>query len=101
MIFSPAVHAHHHRTLACTWNIITSHVRTTLASMASNPNSSGGPEIAMILAVHTYVLVSSSQSIKSLLNGQTSPKGIKVLDDKMPLPALTEEFEVELKKYLK
>lgn len=30
-----------------------------------------------------------------------SPKGAKVLNDKMPLPALTEEFEIELKKYLK
>lgn len=30
-----------------------------------------------------------------------SPKGEKVLNDKMPLPALTEEFDVELKKYLK
>jgi hypothetical protein len=30
-----------------------------------------------------------------------SPKGTKVLNDKMPLPALTDEFEVELKKYLK
>ncbi len=30
-----------------------------------------------------------------------SPKGEKVLNDKMPLPALTEEFEIELKKYLK
>lgn len=30
-----------------------------------------------------------------------SPKGTKVLNDKMPLPALNEEFEAELKKYLK
>jgi thiol-disulfide isomerase/thioredoxin len=30
-----------------------------------------------------------------------SPKGTKILNDKMPLPALTEEFEIELKKYLK
>ncbi|MGX7688115.1 TlpA family protein disulfide reductase [Flectobacillus roseus] len=30
-----------------------------------------------------------------------SPKGEKVLNDKMPLPALTEDFDVELKKYLK
>ena len=33
---SPAINGPHHRTLACTWNIITSHVRTTLASMSSN-----------------------------------------------------------------
>jgi len=65
--------------------------------------------LAQNKSIGNQYLVSSnfSSEFSTYFNLETIPryillskKGIKVLNDKMPLPALTEEFEIELKKYI-